>query len=139
MNKTQKNRTYRIWHNMKSRCHNKNHNSYKKYGAKGIYVCEEWFNSFDVFLEDMGEAPKDHSLDRKNSSENYCKENCKWSTIDEQNRNKSNNLYVTYKGETKLLIEFCEELGIKYVTAFHRYKRYGWDIDKTLSTPVKTK
>ena len=34
----------------------------------------------------MGEKPENHSLDRIDNSIGYSKENCKWSTITEQNR-----------------------------------------------------
>lgn len=35
-------RLYHIWFNMISRCHVETCRGYPKYGAKGIYVCDEW-------------------------------------------------------------------------------------------------
>ena len=35
---------YAVWVNMLSRCYEKKSDSYKSYGAKGVYVCCEWHN-----------------------------------------------------------------------------------------------
>lgn len=34
-------REYNLWIGIKQRCYNKNNNSYKYYGAKGIKMCEK--------------------------------------------------------------------------------------------------
>jgi len=46
--------------------------------------------SFESFLQDMGERPIGHTLDRINSNDDYKKENCKWSTYKEQANNRRN-------------------------------------------------
>ncbi len=78
---------------MIGRCHHENHVSYERYGARGIYVCDEWRNSFAKFYEDMGDRPvgptgKRYTIDRIDNDGPYCKANCKWSTYDEQKLNK---------------------------------------------------
>lgn len=40
-----------VWTAMLDRCYNPNSNSYHKYGAKGVIVCEEWKNSFKSFYD----------------------------------------------------------------------------------------
>lgn len=40
---------YSVWATMKTRCYNKNHPSYKRWGAKGVRVCDEWLNDFTSF------------------------------------------------------------------------------------------
>ena len=85
---------YRIWKAMKSRCYAPclKHLSYQQ---KGIIVCDEWKNSFDKFYEDMGPIPSNkHSLDRINNNGNYCKENCRWATAEQQANNKRNNIRI---------------------------------------------
>jgi hypothetical protein len=82
--------TYRSWRSMIQRCTNVELEDYKRYGGRGIRVCERW-ESFDSFLEDMGERPKGLTLDRINVNGNYEKENCRWATSKTQMRNRRNN------------------------------------------------
>lgn len=76
---------YSTWKGMRSRCNNPNHSRYKDYGERGISVCKEW-DDFYIFYSDMGDRPEGKTLDRIDNNGAYCKENCKWSTITEQNR-----------------------------------------------------
>lgn len=83
---------YTAWQNMKARCYNPNNLDYKDYGGRGILVCDEWINSYQTFIENIGRAPSlVYSLDRINTNGNYCSSNCKWSTPKEQANNKRNN------------------------------------------------
>jgi S-adenosylmethionine decarboxylase proenzyme len=65
--------------------------SYKRYGAIGIKICPRWKESFSNFLEDMGERPKNTTLDRINPFGDYEPSNCKWSSPKEQEENKRKN------------------------------------------------
>lgn len=79
--------TYRSWNSMIQRCRDEQNASYKNYGAKGIYVCDRW-KIFENFLQDMGERPKNKTLDRINSSLGYSAENCRWANSKLQSANK---------------------------------------------------
>lgn len=81
-------KTYRAWSAMKTRCLNVNGQDYPQYGARGIKICDRWKDSFMNFLEDMGEAPPDRSIDRINNDGNYEPGNCRWATLSEQNLNR---------------------------------------------------
>ena len=108
-------KAYHCWMSMRNRCYNPKHISYKDYGAKGVTVCKRWYDSYVNFIEDIGERPsKEHSLDRIDSTGNYEPSNCKWSTRTEQNRNKSNNRLVTYKGKTKCVSQWSDDLGLNF-------------------------
>ncbi len=127
---------YSTWTAMRQRCNNLKHPEYKNYGKRGIVVCKRW-EKFENFLEDMGEPPTDkHSIDRIDNDGNYCKSNCRWATLKQQQRNKRNNLFITYDGKTQCLAAWAEEFDIKYGTLESRLRR-GWSIGKALTTPVK--
>lgn len=78
-----KTRTYKTWKEMRRRCMNKNSTQYQWYGGRGISVCDRW-NSYEAFLEDMGERPIGTTIDRINSDGNYEPGNCRWATSKQQ-------------------------------------------------------
>lgn len=80
-------RAYISWFNMKQRCTNINNAHYKEYGGRGITYDPRW-DSFENFLEDMGDRPIGFSLERKDNDGHYCKDNCKWATALEQRNNR---------------------------------------------------
>ena len=81
-------KTYCSWKKMRDRCYVKTESSYKYYGGKGVSVCERWINSFQNFLDDMGERPEGKTLDRIDPYGNYEKANCRWASNKEQANNK---------------------------------------------------
>ena len=120
---------------MKDRCYNPNNKDYKNYGARGIVVCDRWLYSFENFIEDMGKRPSDeHLIDRIENNDDYFPKNCKWSTIEESNRNSRNCHFIEFNGQTKTMIEWSEEYGIEYHKLADRINKLGWDIQKALTT-----
>jgi hypothetical protein len=74
---------------MWARCRRETHPEYPNYGGRGIVVCDRW-RSFEDFYADMGDRPTNkHSLDRINNDLGYSPENCRWTTRDVQNNNRS--------------------------------------------------
>ena len=89
--------TWRTWYNMIKRCENPRDIGYKYYGARGITVCSEWRASFEAFLLDMGIKPHGLTIERINNDGNYERENCRWATRAEQNRNKRPHAVVMHQ------------------------------------------
>ena len=127
--------TYHSWNGMKDRCKNPKSTFYSYYGGRGIKVCKRW-EIFENFFEDMGEAPKHLTIDRIDSNSGYFKENCKWSSREEQIRNRRNSLYFMYKGETKYLKDWADDLGISYSVLWSRLRNYNWSVVRAFTTPL---
>lgn len=132
-------RIYNIWSFMKNRCFNKRSSRYKDWGGRGITIYKEWldFNCFYDWAIVNGYSDN-LTIDRIDVNGNYEPNNCRWVTPKEQARNTRKNKFFSYNGETHCISEWCEILNINYHTFFSRFLR-GWDIDKIINTPVRTK
>lgn len=128
-----KTRTYRIWQAMINRCKYPSNKAWKHYGGRWISVCEEWKESFTLFLKDMGEAPPGHTIERVNSNGNYEPSNCRWATQSDQTRNTSRSRLITFRGVTKCLTDWAKDLAITKDTLDYRIKK--WGVDRALTTP----
>lgn len=117
-------RLYYIWQDMLNRCRNKNNHNYHNYGGRGIEVCDEWksYINFKEWAISNG-YENNLTLDRVNTNGNYCPENCKWSTIQEQENNRRNNHLITAFNKTQTLSQWSRESGIKITTLRARLMR----------------
>jgi len=126
---------YGVWKAMRQRCLDPNCETLEFYGAKGVTVCERWRHSFENFIEDMGERPSPkHSIERVDVELGYCPENCVWATRREQDRNRSDNIFVTYNGERMILSDAAKASGIGRSTLEQRIKA-GWPPEQLFSAP----
>lgn len=126
-------RLYRIYHNMKSRCYNKNFHKYKNYGARGVTICDEWKDDFQAFYDwAISNGYKDNlTIDRIDVNGNYEPNNCRWATNKQQSRNTTKNVYLTYNGKTQIMKDWADELNINYCTLLTRHHR-GWSDEECL-------
>ena len=117
-------RLYRTWKNMKDRCSAFDKDRGKRYADIGIVVCKEWedFETFKYWAINNG-YKSNLTIDRKDVKGNYCPSNCRWITIQEQQRNRETSIFLEFNGEVKHLKEWAEILNIKYHTLYHRYKK----------------
>ena len=125
-------RLYKIYHCMKDRCYLHSHKEFYRYGGRGIVVCDEWKDSYQRF-KDWAMASgysEDLTLDRVDNDGPYAPWNCKWSTRQEQNNNRSDTKYISYTGECKSLANWCRELNLNYRTVWARLFKYGYSVEK---------
>lgn len=136
-----KHRLYIIYNLIKQRCNNSNSTEYKNYGSRGIK--NEW-NNIEDFVRDMKteydkhvkkHGKKNTSIDRINNDGNYCKDNCKWATKEEQANNTRRNKFLTYKGITKTIAQWEKIYNFKQDVLRRRIMR-GWNVKRAIEEPI---
>lgn len=137
-----KSRFYRIYSHIHNRCNRKENCNYKNYWWK--WIKNEW-NKFEEFKTDMYKDylylsniiwEKNVSIDRIDNSKNYCKQNCRWINLKEQQENRNINHYITYNWETHNLRKWSRIIGINEQVLRNRIVVRKWDINKSFTTPV---
>jgi hypothetical protein len=126
---------YQIWKSMIQRCGWSKHPYYNNYGGRGIKVCSRWLQ-FDNFFADMGLRPKKMTLERKDNSRGYEPDNCCWASRRQQNTNRRNNTYISFRGQVKTLTEWSEELDMPIGRISSRLRRYGYSAEEALTSPL---
>ena len=101
-------RLYRIYAKMKRRCYVKDDVAYAKYGGRGIYICDEWLNSFDAFSKWAYENGYEDSLSIRR---------------------------FTFEGKTQTLSQWCAEKNMNYGTVWWRLKQ-GMSFGEAITKPI---
>ena len=90
-------RLYEVWKSMNQRCSNEANAGYRRYGGRGIAVCEDWQNDFQAFYNWAiahgydETAPRGKcSIDRIDNDKGYSPDNCRWVDMKTQINNRSN-------------------------------------------------
>lgn len=118
---------------MKQRCNNPKDKDYVHYGARGIQCLwsdfisfkNDMYDSYVAHVIEYGE--KDTTIDRIDFNGNYCKENCRWATVSEQNRNKHfmHGNIPQPDGTQISITSFCEQHGISRKRMRYLAKKHG--------------
>ena len=135
-------RLYYVWMDMRRRCYDPKDTNYKRYGERGVRVCEEW-NDYAKFREWANasgydkNAKKQHcTIDRIDNNGNYCPENCRWVDSKTQSNNRSTNKIVEYQGRRQTLKQWTDELGLKYALVQKRLMS-GWTAERAFNEPSR--
>lgn len=126
---------------MVGRCYNPSHTRFSYYGGRGITVCNEWLNNSNVFVDwalNNG-WKRGLTIERINNEGSYSPDNCRWTTMKEQGKNRRNTVIFLENGT-----QFCSRCGIeKPLTEFHtdntapRYRKYA--CKKCINTQARRK
>jgi len=103
---------YFVWHNMKKRCYRTENKDYRYYGGRGIRVCSEWLADSKSFMQwAIGHGWQvGLQIDRIDSDGDYEPMNCRFVTRYVNNRNRTDNVWITAFGETKCLQDWvCDK------------------------------
>lgn len=105
-----------IYQTMIDRCYNKNSKDYKHYGDRGILVCNEWLVSSQLFNDWAVENgyTDELTIDRIDFDGDYCPENCRWITKNENSKWKSTTVTIELFGIVDSLSGWSKRIG------FHR-------------------
>lgn len=109
---------------MKARCYVGSTDSYSLYGERGISVCDEWKNSYESFRDWAlyNGYREGLSIDRIDSNEDYCPENCRWATAKEQANNTRKNIRIEYDGGVYTIAQLAEKLGVSYNECYRKFR-----------------
>lgn len=133
---------YNKYMKISSRCNRVDDKDYPHYGGRGIKC--EW-KSFIDFKNDMEESylesikkngKKNTTIERIDNNKNYCKENCKWATLNEQSLNRTTSKFLTVNGITKNYSIWAKEIGCSRQALRYRVVN-GLPPELILTTPFK--
>jgi len=117
---------YKVWQCMKLRCYDKNNSQYYNYGARGIFICDEWRNSFICFYTWAISAGWKDGLwiERIDNNGNYNAENCTFETRLRQANNKRTNQHLEIDGKIMSLTDVCRKYDVldSYQAIWQRLK-----------------
>ena len=119
---------------MKKRCYNSKILKYKRYGARGVKVCNDWL-TFENFVDWALENgyQNDLQIDRIDGDKDYCPENCRWVTPLVQSNNRKCVNKIEFNGLVKSMTEWAEYTGIKRRTLSQRYHVLKWPVSRMLT------
>lgn len=116
------------WCRMRQRCNDPNDKRWRRYGGRGITICDAW-KDFGRFLKDMGKRPKGLSLERIDNDGPYSPDNCQWATPRQQANNRKTSAFVEHDGERLTLAQWSRRTGIHHNTLRYRM-RAGWPAER---------
>lgn len=113
---------YAIWRGIKRRTAVNSTHNYKDYGGRGIFMHQEWYDSFESFYlwATSHGYQEGLSIDRIDNNGPYTPDNCRWVNEKTQANNRRNNRLVEFNGKTQTLSQWADELGIPRARIYKR-------------------
>lgn len=128
-------RLKRIWAGIKVRCYSPSDPRYVRYGAVGVKMFDGWKNDCMEFIRwAFSHGYRDDlTCDRyPDPSGDYSPENCRWATPKQQADNRRNTVFIYFKGKTKSVFVWAQELAITDLEIYARLSQ-GKSIEEVLS------
>ena len=136
-----------LWMDIANRTQKNNKHHRSCYKEHNIKMCVEWKQSFRNFYswalqngykyEKLSNGFNKYTIDRIDPYKGYSPENCRWITIQEQQRNKTSNKIIEWQGKIYKLWELSKKYNINEHTLYYRLFVYNWSIEKSLFTTPK--
>ena len=125
---------------MRNRCELPSRDRYKNYGGRGIEIGKDWKNNFLAFSNwaTSNGYKKGLQIDRVDVNGNYDPSNCRFITKEEQARNKTTSLKITYLCQTRCLAEWCRILNLNEKFIWQRI-RANFTFEEAILLPKKAK
>jgi len=116
---------YGTWAGINTRCYDKRHIRYHRYGGRGISVCDEWKNNPAQFIAWMIKENWKQGLeiDRRDNDGNYTPDNCRVVSRQTNANNKSNNHRITIHNQTMTISQASRKYKINKSTIRERIQR----------------
>lgn len=133
-------RLYNVWSAIKRRCYNPTVPEYKRYGARGIDMCQDWKDNYESFMKWAmkngydPDAPRGQcTIDRIDNNKGYYPENCRWVSNIVQLNNISTNHNISHNGEEHSIADWSRILGIEYGKLYQRLAKNDFNLEKVLN------
>lgn len=138
---------YSVWMDIANRT-NKNHKHNRScYKQHSIEMCKEWKDSFRNFYnwamqngykyEKLLNGFSKYTIDRIDPYQGYCPENCRWITIQDQQRNRTDNKIIEWQGKKYKLWELSDKYNIDKDVLYTRLFVSNWDIERSVTQKVR--
>ena len=123
------NRINKIFNGMVYRCYNENEKSYKRYGYRGIKICKQWIENPQSFEKWSIENGYNDTLtiDRIDNDGDYCPENCRWISLEENARYKSTTMIINVDGVKMTGRDWAKKLGLCHNRINIYRNKYGYE------------
>lgn len=133
---------YEVWLVI-TRKHTLNHvrpDEYRPAFNRTDEVCPHWMD-LEAFIKDIGPAPSPrHRYSRIDKRKAHGPGNWCWKEwAGKSRRQRSDSRFITYAGERLTVSEWSRKTGIHTATITNRLDRYGWTVERALTTKPLTR